>query len=165
MITRQVVASAFALALVALMAGPSLAAEPQTAAARPDVGRPPQIGAPLAAMAVAPGVYWVNGGPSNSGFIVGDQGVVAIDAQTLAQALAAEPNNIDQALIAFEARALHFGKGVVERARGLGAYLEGQHKPFEARTPAQRSRDIRIVMQEHGAALTNELLHSSEAAH
>jgi len=36
---------------------------------------------------------------------------------------------------------------------------------FEARTPAQRSRDIRIVMQEQGAALTNELLHSREAAH
>ena len=89
----------------------------------------------------------------------------AIDAQTLAQALAAEPNNIDQALNAFEARALYFGKGVVERARGLGAYLEGQHKPFEARTPAQRSRNIRIVMQEQGAALTNELLHSTEAAH
>ena len=89
----------------------------------------------------------------------------AIDAQTLAQALAAQPDNIDQALSAFETQALHFGKGVVDRARGLGAYLEGQHKPPEARTPMQRSRDVKKVMQEQGAALTNELLNSTESAH
>jgi len=89
----------------------------------------------------------------------------AIDAQTLALALEAQPDNIDQALSAFEAQSLHFGKGVVDRARGLGAYLEGQHKPFEARTPIQQSRDIKKVMQEQGAALTNELLLSTTPAH
>ena len=89
----------------------------------------------------------------------------AIDAETLAQALATQPDNIDQALSAFEAQSLHFGKGVVDRSRGLGAYLEGQHKPIEARTPIQQSRDIKKVMQEQGAALTNELLHSTAPAH
>jgi len=89
----------------------------------------------------------------------------AIDAQTLAQALATQPDNIDQALSAFEAQSLHFGKGVVDRSRGLGAYLEGQHKPVEARTPIQQSRDIKKVMQEQGAALTNELLNSMAPAH
>ncbi len=89
----------------------------------------------------------------------------AIDAQTLAQALAAQPDNIDQALSVFETQSLHFGGGVVDRSRGLGAYLEGQHKPFEARTPIQQTRDIKKVMQEQGAALTNELLHSTDPAH
>ena len=89
----------------------------------------------------------------------------AIDAQTLALALAAQPDSIDQALSAFEAQSLHFGKGVVDRSRGLGAYLEGQHKPFAARTLIQQSRDVKKVMQEQGAALTNELLHSTEPAH
>jgi len=89
----------------------------------------------------------------------------AIDAQTLAQALAAKSGDIDQALRAFEKQSLHFGKGVVDRARGLGAYLEGQHKPAHARTPIQQSRDIKKVMQEQGAALTNELLNSTESAH
>jgi 2-polyprenyl-6-methoxyphenol hydroxylase-like FAD-dependent oxidoreductase len=89
----------------------------------------------------------------------------AIDAQTLAQALAAQPDNIDQALNVFETQSLHFGGGVVNRSRGLGAYLEGQHKPFEARTPIQQTRDIKKVMQEQGAALTNELLHSTDPAH
>jgi 2-polyprenyl-6-methoxyphenol hydroxylase-like FAD-dependent oxidoreductase len=89
----------------------------------------------------------------------------AIDAQTLAQALAAQPDNIDQALSVFETQSLHFGGEVVDRSRGLGAYLEGQHKPFEARTPIQQSRDIKKVMQEQGAALTNELLNSTEPAH
>jgi 2-polyprenyl-6-methoxyphenol hydroxylase-like FAD-dependent oxidoreductase len=89
----------------------------------------------------------------------------AIDAQTLAEALEAQPNNIDRALSTFEAKSLHFGKGVVDRSRGLGAYLEGQHKPFEDRTPIQQSRDIKKVMQEQGAALTNELLNSTASAH
>jgi len=89
----------------------------------------------------------------------------AIDAQTLAQALNQQPQDLEAALATFEKQSLDFGKGVVERARGLGAYLEGQHKPFESRTAAQRSRDIKIVMTEQGAALTNALLSSSELAH
>lgn len=89
----------------------------------------------------------------------------AIDAQTMAQALAAQPDNIDQALSVFETQSLHFGGGVVDRSRGLGAYLEGQLKPFDARTPTQRSRDLKKVMQEQGAALTNELLNPMDPAH
>jgi 2-polyprenyl-6-methoxyphenol hydroxylase-like FAD-dependent oxidoreductase len=89
----------------------------------------------------------------------------AIDARTLSDALGQRPDDIDAALRVFEQQALYFGKGVVERARGLGAYLEGQLTPFELRTPAQRSRDVRQVMQEQGAALTNALLDSTEPAH
>ena len=89
----------------------------------------------------------------------------AIDARTLSDALGQRPDDIDAALRVFEQQALYFGKGVVERARGLGAYLEGQLTPLELRTPAQRSRDVRQVMQEQGAALTNALLDSTEPAH
>jgi glyoxylase-like metal-dependent hydrolase (beta-lactamase superfamily II) len=74
-----------AIAWLGLAATPALAAPPAAAAAQADV--------PLSATAVAPGVYWANGGISNSGFIIGDKGVVVIDAQTFlptARALLAE---------------------------------------------------------------------------
>jgi 2-polyprenyl-6-methoxyphenol hydroxylase-like FAD-dependent oxidoreductase len=89
----------------------------------------------------------------------------AIDAQTLYDAMANNPNDIDSALAVFEKQALHFGKGVVDRARGLGAYLEGQIKPQALRSPLENIRDIKSVMQEQGAALTNELLNSVQPAH
>lgn len=38
--------------------------------------------APLSVMALRGGVYWVSGGVPNTGFVVGEGGVVAIDAQT-----------------------------------------------------------------------------------
>jgi len=88
----------------------------------------------------------------------------AIDADNLARALAAHAS-IDAGLAEFEQQSLHFGRGVVDRARGLGAYLEGQLKPLQERTLQQQSRDVRKVMQEQGAALTNELLSSDKPAH
>lgn len=39
------------------------------------------MSAPLSVMPLRGGVYWVSGGVSNTGFIVGDTGVIAIDAQ------------------------------------------------------------------------------------
>ena len=41
-----------------------------------------QFAAPPAAKRLAPDVYWLPGEISNSGFVIGDKGVVAIDAQT-----------------------------------------------------------------------------------
>jgi glyoxylase-like metal-dependent hydrolase (beta-lactamase superfamily II) len=59
---------AIGAALIALVAGPALAQQP-----------PGPI--KLIPHMVAPNVYWVEGGASNSGFVVGTTGVVAIDAQ------------------------------------------------------------------------------------
>lgn len=44
----------------------------------------------LTAHEVAKGVYWVEGGTSNAGFVVGDKGVVAIDAQKTVEGAQAE---------------------------------------------------------------------------
>jgi glyoxylase-like metal-dependent hydrolase (beta-lactamase superfamily II) len=41
----------------------------------------PSPDAPLSIMSLRGGVYWVSGGVSNTGFIVGDKGVIAIDPQ------------------------------------------------------------------------------------
>ena len=48
--------------------------------ATPALAQMPSPNAPLTVMPVRGGVYWVQGGVSNTGFIVGDQGVIAIDA-------------------------------------------------------------------------------------
>jgi glyoxylase-like metal-dependent hydrolase (beta-lactamase superfamily II) len=48
---------------------------------------PPSVPNPWAALAVKPlrgGAYWVQGGISNTGFIIGDKGVIVIDAQFFA---------------------------------------------------------------------------------
>src|SRR5271167_150629 len=43
-----------------------------------------QPAAPFVTKQLAPNVYWVNGGGGNSGIIVGDKGVIVIDAKTTA---------------------------------------------------------------------------------
>ena len=43
-----------------------------------------QPSAPFVTKQLAPSVYWVNGGGGNSGIIVGDKGVIVIDAKTTA---------------------------------------------------------------------------------
>ncbi len=54
--------------------------------AQPQPQRPamPSPDAPLTIKALSGGAYWVEGGVSNAGFVVGDHGVVAIDAQYFA---------------------------------------------------------------------------------
>ena len=47
---------------------------------------PASLPAPSPAKAVAPGAYWMSGGISNSGFVIGDKGVIVIDAQTFVPA-------------------------------------------------------------------------------
>lgn len=68
---------ALAVAVLAAIASPALAQAPAaglTPAAAPG------------ARIVAPGAYWISGGISNSGFIIGDKGVIVIDAQTFVPA-------------------------------------------------------------------------------
>src|ERR1700733_6275993 len=45
---------------------------------------PPSPDAPLTVTALRGGAYWVRGGISNTGFIIGDKGVIVIDAQMFA---------------------------------------------------------------------------------
>lgn len=61
----------------------------------------------LSAHQVKPGVYWVDGGVSNTGFVVGDKGVVAIDAQKtddaaiafLAEIAKVTPKKVDTVIV------------------------------------------------------------------
>ncbi|MDE3198605.1 MAG: MBL fold metallo-hydrolase, partial [Acidobacteriota bacterium] len=48
------------------------------------LAQPPQQGAPFQVHQLKPNVYWVEGGGGNSGVIVGDKGVVVVDAKTSA---------------------------------------------------------------------------------
>jgi 2-polyprenyl-6-methoxyphenol hydroxylase-like FAD-dependent oxidoreductase len=70
----------------------------------------------------------------------------ALNAAWLIDALAAAPNDIDAALIAYETRARSFGSAMVARARFLGAYLEDPPRPGLAPDPVP-------VMQAIGAPL------------
>jgi 2-polyprenyl-6-methoxyphenol hydroxylase-like FAD-dependent oxidoreductase len=70
----------------------------------------------------------------------------ALNAAWLADALAAEPHNIDAGLAAYEARARAFGTALVARARYLGAHLEEAPR-------AGLKLDPMTVMQAIGAPL------------
>lgn len=54
------------------------------AQAPPGAGRGQQAAAPFVTHQLKPNVYWIEGGGGNSGVIVGDKGVVVIDAKTTA---------------------------------------------------------------------------------
>jgi 2-polyprenyl-6-methoxyphenol hydroxylase-like FAD-dependent oxidoreductase len=77
----------------------------------------------------------------------------ALDAQCLAEAIAANPTDLRAALARYEAERSHFGRGIVARARRLGAYLEAQLKPREWRTAAELVQNPEQVMREIGAPL------------
>lgn len=77
----------------------------------------------------------------------------ALDAQSLADALAASPADIDAALAHYNTARVAFGSKLVARARRLGAYLEAQLKPLAERTPAESVQDPAQVMREIGAPL------------
>jgi 2-polyprenyl-6-methoxyphenol hydroxylase-like FAD-dependent oxidoreductase len=59
----------------------------------------------------------------------------ALDAQSLVDALAASPGDLDRALAQYDHEERHFGSRLVARARVLGAHLEAHRKP-----PAQDHR-------------------------
>ncbi len=76
----------------------------------------------------------------------------AIDAETLVNALHESGTDIDAALDRYERDRLDYGKRLVARGRCLGAYLEAQLKPREARNRSELYRHPEAVMRKFGAA-------------
>ncbi len=79
----------------------------------------------------------------------------ALDAQCLAQAIAAMPGDLAAALARYDRDRRLFGARVVARARRLGAYIEAQLKPAALRTPEECDQRPEMVLREIGAKLAN----------
>jgi 2-polyprenyl-6-methoxyphenol hydroxylase-like FAD-dependent oxidoreductase len=79
----------------------------------------------------------------------------ALDAQCLAQAIAAANGDLPAALARYDRERRLFGTRVVARSRRLGAYIEAQLKPPELRTPEECDQRPEIVLREIGAKLAN----------
>ncbi|MEO7727845.1 MAG: FAD binding domain-containing protein [Burkholderiales bacterium] len=79
----------------------------------------------------------------------------ALDAQCLAQAIAAAPDDLHAALARYDREQRLFGTRVVARSRRLGAYIEAQLKPPELRTPEECDQRPEVVLREIGAKLAN----------
>jgi 2-polyprenyl-6-methoxyphenol hydroxylase-like FAD-dependent oxidoreductase len=79
----------------------------------------------------------------------------ALDAQCLAQSIAAAPGDLFSALQTYDRERRLFGTRVVARSRRLGAYIEAQLKPPELRTPEECDQRPEIVLREIGAKLAN----------
>jgi 2-polyprenyl-6-methoxyphenol hydroxylase-like FAD-dependent oxidoreductase len=79
----------------------------------------------------------------------------ALDAQCLAQAIAATPGDLAAALGRYDRERRLFGARVVARSRRLGAYIEAQLKPPELRTPEECDQRPEVVLREIGAKLAN----------
>jgi 2-polyprenyl-6-methoxyphenol hydroxylase-like FAD-dependent oxidoreductase len=79
----------------------------------------------------------------------------ALDAQCLAQAIAAAPGNLSAALARYDRERRVFGTRVVARARRLGAYIEAQLKPPALRTAEECDQRPELVLREIGAKLAN----------
>ncbi|HUZ75599.1 MAG TPA: FAD-dependent monooxygenase [Stellaceae bacterium] len=85
----------------------------------------------------------------------------ALDALSLADALAEA--ELEPALARYDRERCAFGNALVVRGRRLGAHLEAQLKPPEARSPEERAHDPVAVLRDYGAAvLTAEELGSAE---
>jgi 2-polyprenyl-6-methoxyphenol hydroxylase-like FAD-dependent oxidoreductase len=72
----------------------------------------------------------------------------ALNAAWLADALTASPDDIESALIAYEARARAFGSGLVARARYLGAYMEDPPRAGLAPDPIPMMQAIGAPLRE-----------------
>jgi cyclase len=77
MFARKGFSIGFAIAGLSALAASAMAQGP---------GRGQPAAAPLVVHQLKPNVYWVEGGGGNSGVIVGDKGVIVIDAKTTAAA-------------------------------------------------------------------------------
>jgi 2-polyprenyl-6-methoxyphenol hydroxylase-like FAD-dependent oxidoreductase len=73
----------------------------------------------------------------------------AIDAAALADALA--DRDVAIGLLRYQREQQSFGSGLVALGRQEGAYLSAQVKPREARSPAERNRTVREVIDAHNA--------------
>lgn len=76
----------------------------------------------------------------------------ALDAQCLADALAAAGNDVEAALAHYDTERRQFGRSLVARARHLGAYLEAhQTQNEEERRQTHLTRDPVSFMRDYGA--------------
>ena len=75
----------------------------------------------------------------------------ALDAQSLVDALAASPGDLDRALRQYDDEQRHFGSRLVARARLLGAHLEGHRKPSEQSSGTTPQWMPENYMREYGA--------------
>ncbi len=75
----------------------------------------------------------------------------ALDAPCLAASLAASGDDVDAGLARYEREQLAFGRAIVAHSRYLGAYLEAQLKPREARSAAELKRDPLQIIADYGA--------------
>jgi 2-polyprenyl-6-methoxyphenol hydroxylase-like FAD-dependent oxidoreductase len=76
----------------------------------------------------------------------------ALDAQCLADSLAAAGNDVETALTQYDTERRQFGRSLVARARHLGAYLEAnQMHNKEERRQTHLARDPVSFMRDYGA--------------
>ena len=76
----------------------------------------------------------------------------ALDAQCLADALAAEGNDIEAAVARYDAERRRFGAWLVARGRYLGAWLEAQDGSDNANATVWRERGAENLIREFGGA-------------
>jgi 2-polyprenyl-6-methoxyphenol hydroxylase-like FAD-dependent oxidoreductase len=81
----------------------------------------------------------------------------ALDAQCLADSLAAAGNDVETALAHYDTERRQFGRSLVARARHLGAYLEASQTPNEE----ELTREPDSFMRDYGA---DELLRNNARA-
>jgi 2-polyprenyl-6-methoxyphenol hydroxylase-like FAD-dependent oxidoreductase len=73
----------------------------------------------------------------------------ALDAASLADALAAHGGDLAAALTRYDREQTRFGRGLVELSREEGAYISAQLKPPHERRGAELPRDIHSLMAAH----------------
>jgi 2-polyprenyl-6-methoxyphenol hydroxylase-like FAD-dependent oxidoreductase len=73
----------------------------------------------------------------------------ALDAASLADALAAHGDDLGAALARYQQEQIIFGRGLVALSREEGAYIAAQLKPLHERRGAELPRDIHSLMAAH----------------
>ncbi len=76
----------------------------------------------------------------------------ALDAASLADALAAHGDDLAAALARYGREQMMFGRGLVALSREEGAYISAQLKPPHERHGAELPRDIHSLMAAHQAS-------------
>ena len=76
----------------------------------------------------------------------------ALDAASLADALAAHGDDLAAALARYSREQIMFGRGLVALSREEGAYIAAQLKPPHERRGAELPRDIHSLMAAHHAS-------------